>query len=113
MAACRVHQLCCVSSTDFPSLTLTMVVSDGCTLQLLERHLKAGDAGIQSALEAYNKQRLGDVHALAYLDSIAQHVRYPTVDSTHGQRGDDLHEVWRVVSRHAVCTRSMTLSVSD
>jgi hypothetical protein len=45
------------------------------TLQLLDRHLKGSDAGIQAALDDYNKQRLGDVHALAYLDSIAQHVR--------------------------------------
>lgn len=45
------------------------------TSQVLEKHLKAGDAGIQSALEEYSSGRLADVHALAYLDAISQHVR--------------------------------------
>ena len=42
---------------------------------MLEKHLKAGDAGIQAALEEYSSGRLADVHALAYLDAISQHVR--------------------------------------
>ncbi len=43
--------------------------------QVLEKHLKAGDAGVQAALEEYSSGRLADVHALAYLDAISQHVR--------------------------------------
>ena len=43
--------------------------------QVLAKHMKAGNAGIQSALEEYNDGRLADVHALAYLDQISQHVR--------------------------------------
>ena len=67
------------SASALPCMTLGGCGIDNSTSQVLEKHLSAGDAGIQAALEEYSSGRLADVHALAYLDAISQHVRSDTL----------------------------------